>query len=449
MNIKLIACLLLISSLKSTAQQEPKGTSEFSLQGSIDYALKHNVNYLNAEADILQTKYKKNEITGIGLPQINGSADLKDYIELPTSLLPGQFFGAPAGTFIPVRFGTQYNATAGISVSQLLFSSDYILGVQAAKEFSQLAEKNLQRSKAETVQNVSKAYYMVLVNRERIKLLDANIGRLKKLLDDLKAYNKEGFVEKIDVDRIEVTYNNLITEKTKTERLIGLSESLLKFQMGYKINDPISLSDKLIDNVPESGQIGEDAKINYSNRPEYALLESQRTINTLDLRRNRMAYLPSLVSYGAWNYNAQRTQFDLFDASKKWFPIGIIGATLNVPIFDGLQKHWKIEQAKVALMKTNNTLHGLELAIDMETTSASVAYNNALASMETQKKNMALAQSIYDVSEKKYQQGIGSNVELLNAQTSLTESQTNYYNALYDMLIARIDYMKATGTLVK
>lgn len=446
MRSKLFTWLALLLILKISAQQS---STEFTLQGAIDYALKHNATYLNAQADALQSKYKKNEVLGVGLPQINGSLDVKDYISIPTSLLPGQFFGAPPGTFIPVKFGTQYQATGGASLSQLIFSSDYIVGVQAAKQVMLLSEKNTLRTKAETVQNVSKAYYMAVVNAERVKLLDANLSRLKKLLDDTRAYNKEGFVEKIDVDRLEVTYNNLVTEKEKTTRLITLSETLLKFQMGYKLSDPITLSDKLEGEKQDAAASIGDNKIDFSNRPEYSILQTQRKLNEFDLKRNRMAYLPSLVGYASWNYNAQRTKFDFFDASQKWYSIGIIGATLNVPIFDGLQKHWRIQQAKMALLKTTNNIQNLELAIEMEATSASVAYQNAQVSMDMQKRNLELAQNIFDVAEKKYQQGVGTNIEMVNAQTSLIESQINYYNAVYDLLVAKTDYLKATGNLVK
>src|ERR1700741_3066186 len=329
MRSKLFIGLAFLLILKIRAQQ---GSSEFTLQGAIDYALKHNATYLNAEADGLQAKYKKNEILGLGLPQINASLDVKDYLEIPTSLLPGQFFGAPPGTFIPVKFGTQYNSTAGVSASQLIFSSDYIIGVKAAKQVMLLSEKNTLRTKAETVQNVSKAYYMALVSKERIKLLDANLTRLKKLLDDTKAYNKEGFVEKIDVERLEVTFNTLVTEKEKTDRLIGLSETILKFQMGYKLSDPITLSDKLDAEQQNALTLGDNSKIDFSKRPEYGLLESQKSLNEMDLKRHRLSYLPTLVGYASWNYNAQRTKFDFFDGAQKWYPIGIIGATLNVPI---------------------------------------------------------------------------------------------------------------------
>lgn len=417
----------------------------FTLKQALEYAYTHNASQLNADLDAKNNLYYKRQVMGAGFPQVNGSFDVKDFVNLPTSLLPGEFFGAP-GQFIPVKFGLKWNATANLTVSQLIFSSDYLVGLQAAKELISLSEKNILRTKMETAQNVSKAYYAVLVNNERIKLLDANVEKLKKMLEDTRAMNKAGFVEKIDVDRLDVAYNNLLTEKDKVSKMIGLSETLLKFQMGYKVSEKIILSDSLASPDLNTLEIKEQKTV-YSLRPEYSLLESQQRLNMLSLKRYRMSPLPNLVAYGSFSAQAQRMEFDFIDPDKPWYPIGIVGATLNVPVFDGFQNMNRIRQAKITVMKTKNNLTNLEQAIDLEVSSASINYQNALSSLESQRTNMKLAQEILDVANKKYQQGVGSNLEVVNAQTSLKEAETNYFNALYEMYIAKIDYQKATGSL--
>lgn len=451
MNIKTvkkyaIGLSMILSVFK--AQSQNAGSANYSLKQAIDYAFKNSPNYLNAELEIQNSKYRKKEVLGVGLPQINSSVDLKDYIDIPTSLLPGQFFGAPAGTFIPVKFGTKYNATAGFSASQLIFSSDYIVGVKAAKELINLSTINVNRSKTDLVSSVSKAYYNVVVNKERTKLLDANIIKLKKIFDDTKAFNKQGFVEQIDLERLEVQYNNLVVEKEKTDRLIGLSESLLKFQMGYKISEPIILTDSL---TFENNDVASllSGKIDISKRADYQLLQSQQRLYQLDLKRQRLGYLPTVAAYGSYQYNAQRQKFDFTDGSQSWFKISLIGGTVNLNIFDGLQRHNRIQQAKIAVQKGENNLKNIELAAEIEATISEVTYQNAYASLQTQKRNMQLAQHVFDVSQKKYEQGVGSNLEITNAQTALKEAQTNYYNAVYDMIVSKIDFQKATGTLVK
>jgi outer membrane protein len=451
MNIKTIKNYAVVFSMTFallTAKGQNAGSSNYSLKQAIDYAFKNSPNYLNAELEIQNSKYRKREVLGVGLPQINSSVDLKDYIDIPTSLLPGQFFGAPAGTFIPVKFGTKYNATAGFSASQLIFSSDYIVGVKAAKELINLSTINVNRSKTELVSSVSKAYYNVIVNKERIKLLDANIVKLKKIFDDTKAFNQEGFVEQIDLERLEVQYNNLVVEKEKTDRLIGLSENLLKFQMGYKIAEPIVLTDSL---TFENNDVASllSGKMDISKRADYQLLQSQQRLYHLDLKRQRLGYLPTMAAYGSYQFNAQRQKFDFTDGSQSWFKISLIGGTVNLNIFDGLQRHNRIQQAKIAVQKGENNLKNIELAAEIEASISEVTYINAYASLQTQKRNMTLAQHVFDVSQKKYEQGVGSNLEITNAQTALKEAQTNYYNAVYDMIVSKIDFQKATGTLIK
>jgi outer membrane protein len=442
--MKQLTILLLLFGFNNQAQEK----NSFSLQESIDFAVKNSPNHLNAELDKKNSVYRKNEIAGIGLPQISASVDLKDYIEIPTSLIPGEFFGAPPGTFLPVRFGTKYNSTAGVSASQLIFSSDYIFGLSAAKEYINLSKINVTRSKAELASQVSKAYYNVIINKERVKLLDVNLVRLKKIFDDTKALNQQGFVELIDVERLEVQYNNLVTEREKINRLISLTESMLKFQMGYNLQKDIVLTDTL--NLEEKDQsVITSGKSDISKRPDYLLLKSQQNLLDIDVKRLKWGYLPTLAAYGAYQFNAQRQEFDFLDTDKKWFKIALIGATLNLNLFDGFQRHFKIQQAKIASEKNLNTIKNVEQAAELEATMAGISYENAYATFLNQKKNRELAQHIYDVAQKKYQQGVGSNIEILNAEATLKEAETNYYNAVFDALVAKIDYLKATGNLVK
>lgn len=447
---KIIPLLFLSLGINQTFAQATKSAesnSSFSLQQAIDYAYKNSPNYLNAQNDVLMAKYKRREVLGLAMPQISASVDLKDFLEIPTSLLPAQIFGGPAGSFIPVKFGTKYQASIGGSASLLVFSADYLVGLKATKEYINLMNINVNRSKADIVSSVSKAYYGVLVNKERVKLFDINLEKLSKLLNDTRAYNKQGFVELIDVERLEVTYNNLNTEKQKVENLIKLSENVLKFQMGYSGNDDLKLTDSLT--IDEKAEAINLSKIELAKRPEYQLLESQQSLNKINIKRLRYGYLPTLVAYGSLSYNGQRNEFDFFDTKKDWFPTSLIGGTLSLSIFDGLQRHYRIQQAKMDYKKGENNLRNFQLGVELEMASAITNYNNAISSLQVQKRNLELAKNIYNVAQKKYEQGVGSNLEVINAQASLKESETNYYNSVYDMLVYKTDYLKAIGGLVK
>jgi len=447
MNSLKICCLLLSCSLlvlKSLAQETNDKT--FTLQQAIEYAYKNSPNYLNAENDVLMAKYKRKEVLGMSLPQINASVDMKNFLEIPASVVPGQFFGGPEGSFAAVRFGTTFQTQAGLSASLLVFSADYLIALKATKEYISLMNINVKRSNTELVSQVSKAYYGVLVNKERIKLIDANLTKLGKLLADTKAFNKQGFVEQIDVDRLEVAFNNLTTEKQKIERLITLSEYMLKFQMGYSGKENMVLTDSLI--VPDNTEMGVST-IDVSKRSEYQLLEGQQRVNTINVKRLKFGYMPTLVAYGSLGANGFGNDLKYVGYVNKYFQTRLIGATLSLNVFDGLQRHYKIQQAKLDFKKGENNLKNLQLAIELEGASALVNYNNAISSLQIQKRNLDLAKNIYSVSQKKYEQGVGSNLEVINAQTSLKESETNYFNAVYDLMVYKVDYLKATGTLVK
>ncbi|MGE0568405.1 MAG: TolC family protein, partial [Bacteroidia bacterium] len=256
-----------------------------------------------------------------------------------------------------------------------------------------------------------------------------------------------GFVEKIDLSRATVAYNNLLSEKEKVERLIGLTESVLKFQMGLEIKTQIMLTDSLsLGDVPTI-EISASKEFSYPSRIEYSLLETQKKLNELEIKRGKFKYLPSIFLYGNYSAQAQRNEFDFFDTEKKWYPIGIIGGTISLPLFDGLQNHYRIQQSKINLMKTVNTMNNFKNVIDLEIETSKASYLNALTTLNSQKTNTELAKEVYDVAKKKYDQGTGSNIEVMNAETALKEAQTNYYNAMYDYFTSKVDYEKATGLI--
>lgn len=433
--------------LNSFSQTKDSSSFSFSLQQAIKYATENQKDVKNAIIDEQLAQRKVNEIMGMGLPQISSSFDLRNFVELPTSLIPADFFGGPPGTFAAVKFGTKYNATAGVDASQLLFSGDYFLGVKASKTFVEISKKSTQRTKIETAATVSKAYYTVLVNEERMKLMNATVDRIKKTMEDTKALLDNGFVEKLDYDRLIVAYNNLMTEREKVDRLLQLGTYLLKYQMGMDIYANLTLTDKLTDVKLDVTTDVSVQKFDYEKRVEYNLFESQYKLAKLDLKRQRLSYLPNAFAYGSISGTAQRNEFDIFDTDKQWYPTGVVGAKVTMPIFTGFQRHSKNQQAKLSVMKAENDIDFIKKSIDLELASATSVLKNAASSLENQKKNIEIATDVVRVTKLKFEQGVGSNLEMITAETTLKEAQTNYFNALFDALVAKIDFDKANGNL--
>ncbi len=442
MKKPLIALLLLIS--LGAHSQGTDNVMQFSIKEAIDFSFQHQKDVLNSQLDVEIANSQVKETIGIGLPQISASFDVKDYIKIPVSLIPAEFFGGEPGSYAAIQFGTQWNATAGLNASQLIFEPSYLVGIQAAKTFKELSVKNHDRTKLETAVNVTKAYYMVLLMRDRKNVIDANVSRLEKYNSDIKAMFENGFVEKVDMDRIQVTYNNVFSEQEKFQRLIEITEGNLKLQMGLPQASTINLTDSL--NAEEIKTIGISLdKASPEKRIEYALLKTQEKIQEYNVKRYKVQYLPSLVAYGNLSTTAQRTEFNIFDPAYKWYPTGLIGATLSLNIFDGMQREYKIRHEKLSLRKIKNEITYFEDAIELQVTSSRSSLANAISALKIQEQNLELANSVTNTSKIKYDQGIGSNLEVLNAETSLKEAQSNYFNALYDAIIAKIDLDKSLG----
>ncbi|MGZ3943406.1 MAG: TolC family protein [Mucilaginibacter sp.] len=469
-NMFLIMLLLLSTAFTGFAQQaaSPAGqVYSFTVADCVNYAYNHQHDVANANLDNRSAGYKVKETIGQGYPQISGSASFQDYIKSPTVLFPdfitpltygvlakegvkdgnGNPIVVPAGAgLVPVNFTQKYNSNLGLTVSQLIFDPNYIVGLQASKTYKQLYERSYTRSKIEVNVNVTKAYYQVLVSVEQLRLLDANIAELKQQVDETTARNKQGFVEKVDVDRITVQYNSLITRRENTIRLLGLNYQLLKFQMGMPIENELTLKEKLEDIKLDASSADalKDTTV-YHNRIEYNLIETQKALNGYDLKSKKGQFLPKLTANGSYSLAYQNNSFsDLYKAN---FPSFYIGLTLNIPIFTGWQHVNQVKQSEITVLKAQNDLDNMKNTINLQVNQARIYYVNGLQTLNDQKKNMALAEEVLHVSKIKYEQGVGSSLEVTQAQTALQDADNQYIQGLYDALVSKVDLDKAYGRI--
>lgn len=444
--MKRILTLLLLLTAASRGFSQTQPAYSFSVQEAVDYAIAHKDSIVNSALDIKSADYRVKEIIGQGFPQIDGTASFQDYLKIPTTLLPGEFFGAPAGTFIPVKFGVKYQSNLGVNVSQLLFDPSYIIGLQGRKTYKELYSRVYDNNKIDVTARVTKAYYQVLVSNEQIKLLDANIAQLKQQADQTVAQNKQGFVEKIDVDRISVQYNNLVTSRENTLRLLALNYQLLKFQIGMPIENSLTLKNGLHDIKLEESIVETvaDSAI-YKNRIEYKVFETNLKLTEFDLKRVKAQFLPTLKANVAYSASYQNNNFkDLYSTS---FPSSYVGLTLNVPIFSGGQRTNRVRQSEITLLKSKNSLAGLRNGLNLQAARFRTIYLNSLQSLNNQKRNQELAREVLRVSKIKYQQGVGSSIEVTQAQTALENADNAFVQSLYDALVSRVDLDRAYGNI--
>ena len=452
------AFFLLISTIghlsRAQSYDSVDTTQPLSLEMCLDYAFKNNVNVDNAELEQRIARTDVGVTKSQGLPQISADASYDNNFSIQTQFLPAVFFADDPNNVpndappVPVRFGVPHTGRAGISATQMIFDGSYFVGLKAARVYTDLAQKNFDQTKVTTAEQVTKAYYTALVNQERQALLKSNYQRLDTLLRETQLMFENGFAEDIDVGRIRVQYNNAETDLKSNQRLTEVSYLLLKFQMGMPIEQDIALADK-ISEIDFSFETEEEGNFAYANRPEFAQVLINQNLTRLDLRNNRVQYLPKLTASANFGYNSGVNEFEkLTDFKYQWFEYGSFGFNLNIPIFDGLRKHNTIQKSKLQLQQLENQSRFLQNQIDLEIVQARVNLENNLEALTVQQENLDLAQKIFDVTKIKYQEGVGANLEVTEAQNALQQAETNYYNALYNALIAQVDLQKALGTLV-
>ncbi|QJW92075.1 TolC family protein [Spirosoma taeanense] len=424
----------------------------FTMQEAINFAVRQNVNVRNSQLDALSAEARIKEVKSSALPQVSLNGSFTDNLIIQRAFLPANFFdpnASPDAPAVPVQFGVKFAGNASAAVNQLIYSASLNVGLRAAATYRELAQRTTEATKVTVAEQVAKAYYGVLVAQERAKLLDLNIGRLDTLLRETRALNQQGFVEKIDVDRLEVQVNNLRTEHQNVQNLVQLSYTLLKFQMGLGVNDEITLTEQPLQerNLNELEQmITPDPTFRYTSRIEYSTLETQIKLAQLDIESTQKGYYPTLAAFANYGYNSGRNQLSQLVTSP-WLNFATAGISLQVPIFDGFLKRYQIEQKRITLQKAQNSGELLRNSIDLQIRQANITLTNSLQTLRTQQRNRNLASEIVRVTRIKYKEGVGSNIEVLNAESSFREAQTNYFAALYDFLITKVDQDKAIGKL--
>jgi outer membrane protein TolC len=472
----LLSALVLLSSLAGLAQQPAEGSSEagdprrpareaggaqeqyrFSRRECVRYALQHNQQMKEATFDIRKNAKEVKEVLARAYPQVNASADLNYYIERPTQVIPSDGFLPPGlseqfpqlqpeGDFIESQFGLPYNANAGLEIQQLLFDGTFFLGVKASKELVKLSKMQEDRSEVQVVADVSKAYYTVLVANKKLEQLEANLARLQKLQRDTKLMKEEGFAESLDVDRLDVQLNNLKTKLRNARRQAQLSKQVLKFQMGMHPKAQLALTDPVKPEALETMQVDTTGEINPNQRPAYRLLQQQYYMKGLNKKRYLNAYFPKAFAFGNLRAQAYRQEFD-FLTGRRWYPASQVGIQVEVPIFTGFQRSARIQQAEIERERVASRIENFERSMALEVERARTELKNSLANYRNQERNLELAQKVYDKTKLKYEEGIGSSLEVKEAESELSTAQANYTDAMLQVYMARVELRRATGQL--
>lgn len=420
---------------------------KLTLQDALHFALKESHEAKKSQLDVENSEYKIDEVRARALPQINGSAGLTYNPILQKSALPGDFVGKPGETLL-IAFGQKWNGNAALSLNQTLFDNSVITGLKAAKTTKEFYQLNAQLTDEQIIEEVATTYYRILIQRQQLHNVDSTIKNTQKVLSILKGLYDNGLAKKIDVDRIEVNNSNLNSQRQQMVNAIDLLQNQLKFYMGMDIRTPVVIPDFNLSQIRPVA-VPEDA-IDLSNRTELSILNSQKKLLEYQKDAVKSEYMPSLSLSGSYSYQGLGDKFPVFNGPKNgvnWFDVAAVGLNLRVPIFNGFATRSRIKQADISIKKLEQDIGQAQLALNLDYENAKTQLNNSIITLNAQEKNMDLAMQVYHNTENNYNNGLATLTDLLQAETSLTESQSNHSKALLDYKVAEIQLIKAKGEL--
>jgi outer membrane protein TolC len=439
-NLLILVISLAAGSLKA---QE---TRSLSIEDAIALAKKNNLAVKTAIINMEVQEQTNKAITAAALPAVSGTAGTTVFFQTPVTIVPGEFFGGPPGSTLAVSFQPKYSASAGLQLDQAIFDGQVFVGLKARKASIDYYRKAIDLTVESITVNVYKVYYQLAVSKTQMRLIDANMERAAKLLKDTKAMYDNGFAEKLDVDKATVQLANLETTKANTQTTIVNGYLGLKFLIGVPSSDSVILTSDFKEEDLKQG-ISLDSGYRYDDRFDYQSLQIAKQLSDFDVRRYKALYYPTLSLTGAYLKNAYNNTYDFFSKSGNWYSTSYAGLSLKVPLFSGFSKDANLKKARLQEELVENQIENLKLSIENEVQQARNRFFSAIGTMDNQKENAALAESVYDQTKKKYESGLASNTDLTKAQTDLIEAQTNYVNALYNAVISKIDYLKAIGKI--
>ncbi|MBG6236460.1 outer membrane protein TolC [Pedobacter sp. CAN_A7] len=432
-QLKTIPLLLLglLLGLNAQAQQE------LTLKEALQYAVENSENLRKSRLDIDGGRYKTQEIRAQALPQISGNAGLT-YNPIIGQLVVGdQSF----------QLGRKWNANAGVQLNQELFNQQVFTGLQAAKKSENYYNLSADLTEEQVIEQVANTYYQVLVNRQRLNVIDTNIKNVRVVEKIIGNQYANGLARKIDVDRIKVNLTNLQTQQEQTTNAVTQLENQLKFYMGMPVNTAINLPITELSAVTTLPALSDS--VNISNRTEMKLMDVQRDLLVLQRKAYVAEYYPSLSLTGNLSYTGQSDKFDLFKSNSTafWYDASAIGLSLRIPIFNGFATRSRVRQADVDIKKADEDRRQTSNSLNLAYENAKIQLKNSMVTINAQRENVVLAEEIYKSTQNNYNNGLAALTDLLDTENALTEAQNSYTQALLNYKIAEIQLIKSNGNI--
>jgi len=474
-----VGLLLIFSTVNCFAQvtdtaKTNSGPMALSLEQAQAYAVQNSPVLKNANLDLEIAKKKVWETTAIGLPQVSGKLSASYIIKQSETIEQfSQLGGAASGIqdmakSIQDLYGVtgslvknenqeaankyqksmeemankeapeatdpndmKWGVTLDVTVSQLIFSGAYFVGLQTTKAFKSLSEIAISKSKDDLEESVSNAYHLVLVMQENKKIMDSLYTQTLKIVNDMESMKKSGFVDEITVDQLKYTSNNLKNAVLALTNQVEVSKNLLRMQMGLDMKQEITLTDSLNLLIDKSTQIAlATQEFKVDNNKDLKLMDAQVQLQKLNYKYQKTSLLPDIAAFYQFDHNFN-------DKAMSFTPPHLVGVGMNIPIFGSGGKMARISQAKLGMIKAENSKYQVSLALNLAYSDAKASYINALNKFDLNKENLQLTKKIFEKTSIKVKNGMASSMDLTQAQTQMLQAQSAYYSTVLELVNAK------------
>lgn len=406
------------------------------LKQAIEYALQNKSDAMKAKLDVANAEAKILEAKAGALPKINGTANLTYNPIIQEIALEGA----------TIKMGQPWNVNAGVQVTQALFNQQVFVGLKAAKSTKEFYQLNADLTDEQIIERVSNAYFQVFTAQEKKSTLESSFASTEKVRNVIKSLFDNGLSKKIDLDRTNVNLTNIETNIKQSNNGIAQAENALKFYMGMPIETKIQL-------VPGDMEVTPhllENMVNTDERTEVKVLLKNRELLEYQKKATEAAYYPTVNLTANYNWQGMGEKFPLINGRSNgimWSDYSSIGLGVNIPIFNGFATKAKVQQNQIEIDKLEADLKDTKLGLDQAYQNAKSQIENSLTSIENQKANVALAESVLADTKNNYQYGLATLTDLLDAENSLVQAKNNYTTAVLDYKVAEVQYYKSKGEL--
>jgi len=432
-----ITLLFMLYLITGIAQELPERVT---LVQAVTFGQENNRQILNASREVKRAYKERWSTIAIGLPQISASANYQNFLELPTSLIPAQFFGGNEGEFAEVQFGTPQTMDGGVTVQQLLFDGSYIVGLEASNVYLDISKNILEKTALEIKKSIISTYSSILLIQENIHFLEKNRDNLTNNLNEVRELFRNGFEEEESVEQLRLTLSGIETQLRYAQSTEKITLNMLKLLMGFPTDAPLELLDNL-DTLTTEGLFDQEfeSDLSIANNIDIKIAATNLRSESLLYKYEKSKNLPRLAAFINGNYTGNSQSFSFISSDQKWFGAALLGINLQVPVFSSFKRRAQSQKAKIAVAQAETTLEETQERISIEVQAAINDYELAIETYFTNKENLALANRIEQKNQSKYFEGMASTFELRQAQLQLYSAQNSYISAIQNVIQKKLN----------